>query len=88
MLKCIQPIEQENVVLGQYIGNPVGEGDAEKGYLEDPTVPEGSVTPTFALGVFRIKNERWDGRIVMCGVDHVLSTVKMVVVVAFLSLSA
>ena len=69
MLKCIQPIELENVVLGQYIGNPVGEGDAEKGYLEDPTVPEGSVTPTFALGVFRIKNERWDGVpfIIKCG---------------------
>jgi len=30
-----------------------------KGYLDDPTVPAGSVTPTFAAAVLRINNERW-----------------------------
>lgn len=30
-----------NVVLGQYVGNPQGEGDAKLGYLDDPTVPKG-----------------------------------------------
>lgn len=48
-------------MLGQYVGNPAGEGEAKQGYLDDPTVPKGSVTPTFACGVCHIKNERWDG---------------------------
>ncbi len=30
-----------DVVLGQYTGNPEGEGDAKQGYLDDPTVPKG-----------------------------------------------
>ena len=61
MLHSMKPIGLDNVVLGQYIGNPVGEGDAKEGYLDDPTVPKGSVTPTYAMGVFYIRNERWDG---------------------------
>lgn len=58
-----------DVVLGQYVGNPEMEGDAKKGYLDDPTVPAGSVTPTYAVGAFYIKNERWDGVpfILKCG---------------------
>lgn len=31
----------DNVVLGQYTGDPEGEGDAKLGYLDDPTVPKG-----------------------------------------------
>ena len=41
VLKSIPPIEMENVILGQYVGNPEGEGDEKIGYLEDPTVPKG-----------------------------------------------
>jgi glucose-6-phosphate 1-dehydrogenase len=69
VLRSMKPIGLDNVVLGQYVGNPVGEGDAEEGYLDDPTVPKGSVTPTYAMGVFYIRNERWDGVpfIVKCG---------------------
>jgi glucose-6-phosphate 1-dehydrogenase len=33
----------ENVVLGQYVGNPEGTGDQKQGYLEDPTVPAGTI---------------------------------------------
>ena len=57
------------MVLGQYVGNPEGEGDAKVGYLQDPTVPDDSVTPTYAIGAFQIKNERWDGVpfIMRCG---------------------
>jgi len=29
--------------------------------LDDPTVPKGSVTPTYAMAVAQVKNERWDG---------------------------
>jgi glucose-6-phosphate 1-dehydrogenase len=58
VLNCIQPIVLEDTVMGQYLG------DADKnepGYLEDPTVPKGSVTPTFATVVMRVNNPRWDG---------------------------
>ncbi|CAI5473026.1 unnamed protein product [Closterium sp. Yama58-4] len=50
VLRAIQPIREDEVVLGQY-----------EGYTDDPTVPHGSHTPTFASLVLRIKNERWDG---------------------------
>ncbi|XP_064607109.1 glucose-6-phosphate 1-dehydrogenase-like isoform X2 [Liolophura sinensis] len=69
VLKCIKPITMENVVLGQYTGDPEGEGDAKQGYLDDPTVPKGSVTPTYACAGLFVKNERWDGVpfILKCG---------------------
>lgn len=60
-MKHIRALELKDVVLGQYVGNPAGEGEAKLGYLDDPTVPKGSVTPTYALTVLHINNERWDG---------------------------
>lgn len=62
VLKCISEVQASNVVLGQYVGNPDGEGEATKGYLDDPTVPRGSTTATFAAAVLYVENERWDGR--------------------------
>lgn len=62
VLKCISEVQASNVVLGQYVGNPNGEGEATKGYLDDPTVPRGSTTATFAAAVLYVENERWDGR--------------------------
>jgi glucose-6-phosphate 1-dehydrogenase len=69
VLRCISPLELDDVVLGQYTGNPEGEGDAKLGYLDDLTVPEGSNTATYALAVLKINNERWDGVpfILRCG---------------------
>ena len=61
VLKCISEVDPNNVVLGQYVGDPSGKGEAQKGYLEDPTVPAGSTTPTFATAVVYVDNERWDG---------------------------
>ncbi|XP_075408056.1 glucose-6-phosphate 1-dehydrogenase-like [Tenrec ecaudatus] len=61
VLKCISEVKAEDVVLGQYVGNPSGEGEATKGYLDDPTVPRGSTTATFAAVVLYVKNDRWDG---------------------------
>ena len=57
------------MVLGQYIGDPQGQGDAKVGYLDDPSVPKGSVTATYATTVLFIKNERWEGVpfILRCG---------------------
>ena len=62
VLKCMSPIELKNSVLGQYVGNPEAEGDGKFGYLDDPTVPKGSITPTFATCVTYIHNEKWDGK--------------------------
>ncbi|MED6274225.1 glucose-6-phosphate 1-dehydrogenase [Characodon lateralis] len=69
VLKCIAPVTMSDVVLGQYVGNPEGEGDAKLGYLEDPTVPKGSTQATFATAVLYVHNERWDGVpfILRCG---------------------
>lgn len=50
-----------DVVLGQYVGDPEGEGDAKLGYLDDPTVPKGSTQATFTSAVLYVHNERWDG---------------------------
>ena len=47
--------------MGQYVGNPDGQGDSVHGYLDDPTVPKGSITPTFVCAVGYVSNERWDG---------------------------
>lgn len=62
VLKCVKPVALEDVVLGQYVAssNPQTE-DSKLGYSDDPTVPKGSTTPTYALAVIQIKNERWDG---------------------------
>ena len=69
MLKCVRVVKLDDVVLGQYVGNPDGEGEIKEGYLDDPTVPEGSKAATFALAVLFINNERWDGVpfILRCG---------------------
>jgi len=63
VLRSMKPLTVEDVVLGQY----VGDGDAaagtpaRQGYKDDEGVPECSQTPTFALAVTHINNERWDG---------------------------
>lgn len=69
VLKCIRELAFEDLLLGQYVGNTEGEGDAKLGYLDDETVPKDSTTPTFAIARFNICNERWDGVpfILKCG---------------------
>uniref|UniRef100_A0A8C5BBI6 Glucose-6-phosphate 1-dehydrogenase n=1 Tax=Gadus morhua TaxID=8049 RepID=A0A8C5BBI6_GADMO len=69
VLKCITPVTMSDVVLGQYEGDPDGEGDAKLSYLDDPTVPKGSTQATFATAVLYVHNERWDGVpfILRCG---------------------
>lgn len=69
VLKGIKPLELSDVVLGQYVANPEMDGEGKTGYLDDPTVPNDSVTSTYAAAVLRINNERWDGVpfILKCG---------------------
>jgi glucose-6-phosphate 1-dehydrogenase len=57
VLKAISPLTLDDVVLGQYVAN--GKGDV--GYLDDPTVPSGSRTPTFAQAILHIHTPRWEG---------------------------
>ncbi|CAD7703420.1 unnamed protein product [Ostreobium quekettii] len=56
VLRCIAPATVEDTVLGQYVAT----GD-EPGYLDDPTVPPGSKTPTFAACTLYVRNDRWYG---------------------------
>ncbi|XP_034028241.1 glucose-6-phosphate 1-dehydrogenase-like isoform X2 [Thalassophryne amazonica] len=69
VLKSITPVALSDVVLGQYVGDPNGDIHSKLGYQDDPTVPEGSCTPTFATAVLYVQNERWDGVpfILRCG---------------------
>ncbi|KFD60246.1 hypothetical protein M514_11595 [Trichuris suis] len=62
VLKCIDAIQLENVVLGQYIGNKSSDREEERlSYRDDPSVAEKSRTPTYALAACWINNERWEG---------------------------
>ena len=62
VLKCIPALSLDDVVLGQYVGDPDGQTqESREGYFDDPTVPKGSSTPTYASAALRINNERWDG---------------------------
>lgn len=58
VLNCIDPVKLEDCVLGQYLAPEDG---SEPSYTGDPTVPDDSVTPTFATMILWIKNPRWDG---------------------------
>ncbi|KAJ3107570.1 Glucose-6-phosphate 1-dehydrogenase [Phlyctochytrium planicorne] len=66
VLRSIKPLTVDDVLLGQYTASPDGK---EPGYLDDPTVPKGSQTPTYAAAVFFIHTERWEGVpfILKCG---------------------
>lgn len=59
----------EDVVLGQYFANLNSVGESSQGYLDDPTVPKDSITPTYCTSILRISNERWEGVpfILRCG---------------------
>ncbi|XP_011493976.1 PREDICTED: glucose-6-phosphate 1-dehydrogenase-like [Ceratosolen solmsi marchali] len=61
-LKKVDPILLKDVVIGQYVGNPSSNDPRERlGYLDDPSVPQGSITSTFSLTVLKVRNERWSG---------------------------
>jgi len=60
VLRNVQPLTMDDLVIGQYTG-AVHNGRKMPGYVEDPTVPEDSRTPTFAAAALRIDNPRWQG---------------------------
>ncbi|GJN31758.1 hypothetical protein PR202_gb20195 [Eleusine coracana subsp. coracana] len=60
VLRSMRQLKLEDVVVGQYKGHTKG-GKSYPGYADDPTVPKGSITPTFAAAALFIDNARWDG---------------------------
>lgn len=66
VLRSCKPIQMRDVVIGQYGRDASGKKES---YLDDPTVPKGSLAPTFAQAVIHINNNRWQGVpfILKCG---------------------
>lgn len=60
VLRSMQQVQLDDVVLGQYRGRTQKDCNLP-GYLDDATVPKGSLTPTFAAVAMKINNARWDG---------------------------
>ena len=46
----------KDVVAGQYVAS-----DGKPGYRDNASVADGSRTPTYAMVVLNVRNERWDG---------------------------
>ena len=75
VLACIQPLDIQQVLLGQYTGcntatATISASDkALLGYKEDHTVPDDSMTATYAKCVLYVANERWQNVpfILQCG---------------------
>ena len=66
LLKAVKTLhwDAEKCFLGQFTGSTWkvgGKEHTEPGYLDDPTVPEGSTCPTFASVLLEVENERWSG---------------------------
>ena len=60
VLRSIAPLTMDDLVVGQYRAS-TNEGRKSPGYTEDETVPNDSLTPTYAAAVLNIHNRRWDG---------------------------
>ena len=58
MLRCVKPVERDDIVVGQYTAR---DGHPAVGYRDDPTIPADSKTPTFAATVHHIDNDQWRG---------------------------
>ena len=61
VLKCIEPLTLDDVILGQYTSAMTPDGKENPGYRDDPTVPPNSNCPTFCQAIVRVRNSRWDG---------------------------
>ncbi|PKI35554.1 hypothetical protein CRG98_044008 [Punica granatum] len=60
VLRSMRPLQLDDVIVGQYKGHSKG-SKSYPGYIDDPTVPKNSTTPTFAAAALFINNARWDG---------------------------
>lgn len=60
VLRQIEPIRQEDVVLGQYSAGQIDHREVP-GYRDEPGVAPGSTTETFAALRLQVENWRWQG---------------------------
>ncbi|XP_058798902.1 glucose-6-phosphate 1-dehydrogenase-like, partial [Phymastichus coffea] len=59
-LKSVRKIVIDDVVLGQYVANPDSKDPrARVGYRDESSVPDDSITASFALTVLRVDSKRW-----------------------------
>lgn len=82
VLKNIAPIEKKNLIVGQYSSARM-HGVRVSSYLEDPTVPDDSITPTFAHIDFTINNDRWKDMPISITAGKGLSTHKAEITIIF-----
>ena len=57
VLRSMKPLQLEDIIVGQYKGHNKG-GRIYPGYTDDSTVPNNSLTPTFAAAALFINNAR------------------------------
>ncbi|KAL8482058.1 hypothetical protein ACS0TY_028270 [Phlomoides rotata] len=60
VLRSMRHVPIDDVVIGQYKSHTTGDV-SHPGYTDDKTVPNDSITPTFAAAALFIDNARWDG---------------------------
>ncbi len=60
VLRSINPIKKEDIVLGQYSAGEMN-GEKVKGYREEDNVAKDSMVPTFASAKLFVDNWRWAG---------------------------
>jgi glucose-6-phosphate 1-dehydrogenase len=60
VVRQIAPLTMDDIVVGQYTGAE-WKGRIYPAYVEDETVPDDSITPTFSAAVLTIDNDRWRG---------------------------
>ncbi|MEA2012939.1 MAG: glucose-6-phosphate dehydrogenase [Verrucomicrobiota bacterium] len=60
VLSKIPPLKIDDILLGQYV-SVKNDNIQLLGYTNDPTVPDSSLTPTFAKVKLKINNKRWKG---------------------------
>lgn len=60
VLRAVSPLGLRDLVIGQYQAT-VKNGKRFPGYVEEETVPDDSLTPTFAAAKLWIDNPRWEG---------------------------
>ncbi len=60
VLRSVSPLKLEDLIIGQYSASVKG-GRTYPAYVEDETVPDDSITPTFAAARLKIDNPRWRG---------------------------
>ncbi|XP_058070582.1 glucose-6-phosphate 1-dehydrogenase, chloroplastic-like isoform X2 [Magnolia sinica] len=60
VLRSMRTLQLDDVVVGQYKGHTKG-SKTYPSYTDDPTIPNHSLTATFAAAALFIDNARWDG---------------------------